>query len=117
MNNKVTAYCYSKFDKRDGSRIGYLIRSENEEVKILSVESRSQEYVELESIKALIKAIPSETAIELFMFAGKSFKKLHSMRSKLDKEFLALISSRSCHIYWLRNGESNKFIDKIKRLV
>lgn len=115
MNKKITAYCYSKFDKINGSAVGFIIRNGVDRVFTLPVESKSQEFVELESIRLMLDNIPENTAVELFMHPGKATKAITS--NAVEKHLLEIFKKKCLRIYWLRKEEQDAQIEKIKRLI
>lgn len=112
MKNRMAIYCHYYFSKTEGCKIGFLLRYEKEDrIIVKPVETVGIEQLEMLAIKEALLELRGKFNVEIFMLPCKLSKKV--IKGKATKEFTKMLLTNSSHIYWLRNNESNIFIDKI----
>ena len=113
-SNKTIIYYYCKFDKYNGSKVGYINNQNEDQVVIFEVEGVGQENTELEGIRKILNSLNSNLSVEIFMYKGKLFKSVIGRKEKNNKELKKLINQQGVQIYWFRSDEDNSLIEKIK---
>lgn len=108
---KRIVYLKIKNDRFNSSYVGFLFR-DNGNVIRSKLTSKGNENLAKEAIIYITKQIGSEDSLEIFMHPCKITKKYCLDKQLLGKDFNKAI--KKVGIYWLRNGEDNKFISEIE---